>query len=44
MSHNIDTETLRCSCGASMCFECGWCSGQCVCLKEKADAETKDDK
>ena len=31
--HAIDTETLRCSCGALMCQECGWCSKKCRCPK-----------
>jgi hypothetical protein len=31
MDHNIDTERFRCSCGAAMCFQCGWCSKQCLC-------------
>lgn len=30
-NHNIDTERFRCSCGARMCFSCGWCAGQCLC-------------
>jgi hypothetical protein len=33
LNHDIDTERFRCSCGARMCFECGWCIAQCVCLK-----------
>jgi hypothetical protein len=31
--HAIDTETLRCSCGASMCMTCGECSSLCDCVK-----------
>ncbi len=29
--HAIDTERLRCSCGARMCSECGECETQCSC-------------
>lgn len=29
--HVIDTETLRCECGASMCFSCGGCSAEGGC-------------
>jgi hypothetical protein len=31
--HNIDTDRLRCSCGALMCFQCGW--RQCLCVKKE---------
>jgi hypothetical protein len=34
--HRIDTESLRCSCGASMCRTCGGCSKECECHQNKA--------
>lgn len=27
----VDTESLRCRCGASACWECGCCRQECVC-------------
>lgn len=44
MSHKIDTETLRCSCRAPMCFACGWCSEMCACPdKRSADERERDE-
>lgn len=31
----IDTEARRCSCGAPLCFTCGWCSAECLCPEKK---------
>lgn len=39
--HYINTERLRCSCGAPMCFDCGWCSAQCKCSHAEDTAESR---
>ena len=41
MNHSIDSETLRCSCKASMCFQCGECSTRCKCLPRRCSSRKK---